>query len=153
MYWVWHRGPEIKVEFSFLPADSCPYFWSLENPLWIFTICKHNPSVVVHASLVDLFPLCPWQKHSAAPLFCSLGQLPCPHLNALFPLPPATPQSAPSPRPRCGVHTRWAVSGCNFKWPCAQNKCRHSAMLKNRKSLNACYRNSFVFWWWSSGLF
>lgn len=97
----------------------------------------------VHASLADPFLLCPWQKHPTAPLFCSLGQLPCPHLNALFPLSPAALQSAPSPRLRCGVHTRWAVSGCNFKWPCAQNKCRHSAMLKNRKSLNACYRNFF----------
>lgn len=89
----------------------------------------------VHVSLADVLPLVHWQEHPAASLYSSK--------RTMSQLSPALPAVCTFSHPSWSLGFRWAVSGCNFKWPCAQNKCRHSAVLKNQKSLNACYRNFF----------
>ena len=112
-------------------------FARCENKSWSF--------VGSSCSSWEFSPLFHSQEHQKQPPIYASVSSPCIHQNRLFPLSPVIPAvwSAPSPSPFPGIHIRCAVSGGNFKQPCAQNKCRRSAMLKNKKSLNACYRNFF----------
>ena len=97
----------------------------------------------VHVLLRNLSLFCT-HRNIKQPLISDSLSSPCIHPNRLC----STFSSNPSSLHLLGVHSQAStsgafVSGYNFKRPCAQNKCRHSAILKNRKSLNGCYRNFF----------
>lgn len=126
-------------------TDYWPSLGPLTNQLWICKICKQIwkscwefmffSGIFPSFALTGISSNHSFLTHWAPPVFIKIDYV-------------STFSSNPSSLHLLWVHSQAStsgafVSGYNFKRPCAQNKCRHSAILKNIKSLNGCYRNFF----------